>query len=156
MGSSGSPRTKHRKVLSDATASKIVDTENEQGDLGGMGAQRVLTNNEAKSINERRSEEYQRTTKRRLRLREWVEEGESEMGREIRGVKLSKKYGYILINNEERNGVPAIHTLSDASPFKRDMIFTLDMEKNEKLVQQKVTDPRSTNPEKNAEKSKYF
>jgi hypothetical protein len=84
LGSSGSPRTKPTKVLSDATASKIVDTENEQGDLGGMGAQRVLTNNEAKSINERRSEEYQRTTKRRLRLREWVEEGESEMGRERR------------------------------------------------------------------------
>lgn len=50
---------------------------------------------------------------------------------------------------------PSTH-LSDASPFKRDMIFTLDMEKNEELVRQKVTDPRSTNPEKNAEKSKYF
>jgi hypothetical protein len=66
------------------------------------------------------------------------------MGREIRGVKLSKKYGYILINNEERNGVPAIHTLSDASPFKRDMIFTLDMEKTKNSCdkREQIPDPQ--------------
>lgn len=127
------------------------------GRFGGDGG--------TKSINEQWSEEYQRTTERRVSTNdeaaleiERVGRGRGKWNgkRKKRGVKLSKKYGYILINNEERNGVPAIHTLSDASPFKRDMIFTLDMEKNEKLVQQKVTDPRSTNPEKNAEKSKYF
>ena len=53
----------------------------------------------------------------------------------------------MLICNEESNGVPAIHTLSDATPFKRD--FHSWYGKNEEYVRQKGTVPRSTNPEEN-------